>query len=566
MFCSNCGHNLANIQGNFCPNCGSTINRNPENPKASPGYPKNDGESIRHQIPLADKPPGRKAGKKLKAALIAFILVLGLGVGGFFLWEPITLAIFAPEGEFSQEALGSLTENNLYDSITATAQQEAPTPTPTAPGVTTPSSDDIIEFGGIDWRVLDRQEGRVLVISEYILELRAYHIVPNVGITWADSSIRQYLNSEFLNSFTAEERNRIIETRVINNNNPWFDIAGGPDTTDYVFLLSLDEVVRYFGDSGQLGNQNHPDNYFYGFSDIFNQERIAHELNGAARWRWWLRSPGFSFDLDYYSAIPAFIDTDGSVVVFGGYRAYFDLGVRPALWLNLYYEYTGEEDLFEDEDYQLNNENDEYVDILRQGFVLPFSNTRLLTEDDLLHLSNEELRIARNEIFARHGRRFVDTALQAHFDAMDWYTPLLTMGEEPVLSDLELANATFIQVFESEHTTDRRTDLLGDWIGSFDAGTRVWGLEVSVQRVGAEYQATVLYFDDVHARTNLIAHYLADVRFNNATNEFELVFTHVYLIPSGWSADVVLYGTIDGNMFSGRFSTVGTAMLTRVPR
>ena len=143
------------------------------------------------------------------------------------------------------------------------------------------------------------------------------------------------------------------------------------------------------------------------------------------------------------------------------------------------------------------------------------------------------------------------------------YEEVVDENEELVLSDLELDNTTFVQMFESGQI-DKRTDLLGNWVGTFDSGNRVWGLELLVRRFGNDYQATVLYFDDVHARTNLIAHYLADIQFNQSYNRFELTYNHAYLRPRGWSDDVVLYGIIDGNVFSGYFSTVGTAMLTRI--
>ena len=184
---------------------------------------------------------------------------------------------------------------------------------------------EIIEFGGIEWRVLDRQEDGILVISEYILERRAYH-AQQESVTWADSSIRRYLNGEFLNRFTPEERRRIIETKVINDDNPWFDTNGGQDTTDYVFLLSLDEVLRYFGDSGQLGNQNHPDNLSWGVRDRYNDNRITHMPDGTASW-WWLRSPG------KYSVGAAGVTDDGDLGVTGLIVVAFFGGLRPALWL-----------------------------------------------------------------------------------------------------------------------------------------------------------------------------------------------------------------------------------------
>ena len=80
--------------------------------------------------------------------------------------------------------------------------------------------------------------------------------------------------------------------------------------------------------------------------------------------------------------------------------------------------------------------------------ILPFSDTRLLTERDLQGLNANDLRLARNEIYARHGRQFRDDELQAHFNAMPWYSPILPHGVEPVLSDLERSNVLLIQEFE----------------------------------------------------------------------------------------------------------------------
>jgi len=87
--------------------------------------------------------------------------------------------------------------------------------------------------------------------------------------------------------------------------------------------------------------------------------------------------------------------------------------------------------------------------IAGSGFILPYSSIRPLTEADLHGLTADELMFARNEIFARHGRRFRYERLQAHFDAQDWYTPTLPLGVEPVLSALEIANIAIIQRFEN---------------------------------------------------------------------------------------------------------------------
>ena len=52
---------------------------------------------------------------------------------------------------------------------------------------------DIIEFGNYEWRVLDVQGERALVITHRIIESRAYHNTFE-DITWADSDMRYYLN------------------------------------------------------------------------------------------------------------------------------------------------------------------------------------------------------------------------------------------------------------------------------------------------------------------------------------------------------------------------------------
>ena len=53
----------------------------------------------------------------------------------------------------------------------------------------------------------------------------------------------------------------------------------------------------------------------------------------------------------------------------------------------------------------------------------PEASTRLLTETDLAGKSAEELKLMRNEIFARHSYIFTSPALKKHFAEQSWYTP-----------------------------------------------------------------------------------------------------------------------------------------------
>lgn len=93
------------------------------------------------------------------------------------------------------------------------------------------------------------------------------------------------------------------------------------------------------------------------------------------------------------------------------------------------------------------NTNIESVD-----YILPNSNTRKLTEADLQGLSSEECRIARNEIYARHGRKFSDQTLQEYFESKTWYIGQVEPNEfdESVLNESEKANAELISKYEKE--------------------------------------------------------------------------------------------------------------------
>jgi len=79
-------------------------------------------------------------------------------------------------------------------------------------------------------------------------------------------------------------------------------------------------------------------------------------------------------------------------------------------------------------------------------FIFADSDQRALSWDELTGLSGSELRVARNEIYARHGRIFKDQQLAQYFSQFSWYSPTQT---EVHLSDLERKNVTLIQQAES---------------------------------------------------------------------------------------------------------------------
>jgi hypothetical protein len=186
-----------------------------------------------------------------------------------------------------------------------------------------------LRFGDYEWRVLAIRDNKALLITRDAIEKRPYNVGSTTAeeCTWQTCTLRSYLNKEFYETFSTDEQKRILTTETINKDNQWFKTAGGGDTADKLFLLSIEEVVNYFGDSGQLKNRNPTSKYF--INDQYNCDRVARHANDNASCDWWLRSPGL------VGRNAAGVYYGGSLHMSGHHVHNKNGGVRPALWLDL---------------------------------------------------------------------------------------------------------------------------------------------------------------------------------------------------------------------------------------
>lgn len=94
--------------------------------------------------------------------------------------------------------------------------------------------------------------------------------------------------------------------------------------------------------------------------------------------------------------------------------------------------------------------NDSLVDN-NSNMILPESGSRYLTQEDLAGLDKETLRLARNEIYARHGRKFETEDLNEYFSRQPWYLGYLSAEEfdDAVLNEYEKANIDLIKEVET---------------------------------------------------------------------------------------------------------------------
>lgn len=102
-----------------------------------------------------------------------------------------------------------------------------------------------------------------------------------------------------------------------------------------------------------------------------------------------------------------------------------------------------EEDEIEEED---ETEESEYI--------LSQSNSEYLDESDVQGMTAQQLNYAKNEIYARHGRRFDSPELQNYFNSKSWYIGKYDPKDfdanysSSMLSDVEKRNAEFLRDME----------------------------------------------------------------------------------------------------------------------
>lgn len=151
--------------------------------------------------------------------------------------------------------------------------------------------------------------------------------------------------------------------------------------------------------------------------------------------------------------IPGYIVLDGMIAQGYNFHGYDDMGdhVATSFWYAVSPEgriYDGIACEYVDE--MKYDNTDDFND--SSEYILPYSDSEYYTYDEIRQLSSQELRIARNEIFARYGYVFNDEGLKAHFSSCSWYSPTgLTSGEiEGILNNFEKQNLQLIQEIENE--------------------------------------------------------------------------------------------------------------------
>lgn len=175
----------------------------------------------------------------------------------------------------------------------------------------------------LEWLVLDRDGTRALVMSKNLVDF-----MPFGGMNWAESEVRRWLNNDFYSkAFNAEERGRICETELKNEDDKYEGTYGGGDTVDRIFLLTAEEAYNYHSSSGDLradytewGEKKRKDAVMptlkegYSYAPVFGDP-------------YWLRSVGKRF------CIKA-VESSGGISNSTRYDTQI-MGIRPVMWIEI---------------------------------------------------------------------------------------------------------------------------------------------------------------------------------------------------------------------------------------
>ena len=221
----------------------------------------------------------------------------------------------------------------------------------------------------IEWRILTVQDGKAFVLSEYMLTRGSYFNPEWIKFKytyWAESCVAATSSSNYWGSlpkspsryydgltpdsvpqgwyaewgpeadlfyvharywcnevfykenFTEEERSRILLTDNSNPDNPRYDITGGPDSQDYVFFLSFEEMETYMPEKADRKAS---------YTTYSYNQPLDYGTNDPV---YWLRSPGHNrISAMIVWAQYGVLDYAGSDV------GHNNVCYRPAMWITV---------------------------------------------------------------------------------------------------------------------------------------------------------------------------------------------------------------------------------------
>ncbi len=167
------------------------------------------------------------------------------------------------------------------------------------------------------WQVVDTDGDKLLLVSEKVVDAQKFYAVRN-NTSWKASNLRKWVNGTFMKAaFSADQQAKIADTAVTTGKNPQTDTEGGEDTTDKLFVLSIEELLKYFPEQEDRLAEATAYAAAEGASVDTNYKTSGY----------WTRNMGSDAQSAAYVYYYGAISYEGALV-----RADY-LGVRPAMWI-----------------------------------------------------------------------------------------------------------------------------------------------------------------------------------------------------------------------------------------
>jgi predicted nucleic acid-binding Zn-ribbon protein len=164
-------------------------------------------------------------------------------------------------------------------------------------------------------------------------------------------------------------------------------------------------------------------------------------------------------------------------------------------------------------------------------YILPDSNIRFLGWNDVIGLSSGDLRLARNEIYARHGRRFNSEDLQNYFNSKSWYQGTIAPEDfrEDLFNEYEKENISYLtQMEETAALSVAPSKKIIDQYPMYDNGCSKLAFTLkggTLQDCGEYYQIDATYEDRIEVPQSLQQGESIQIVVNELTGE-----SHTYVL------------------------------------
>ena len=153
-----------------------------------------------------------------------------------------------------------------------------------------------ILFGEYKWLILEKKQGKAFLVKSEPIPGYAYND-ENISVTWEKSSLRKFLNSDFIDeTFSESQKSKILETRISIPLNSQSKTKGGKETTDKLFMLNAEQANRY-------------------------EEILSNYTRD-----WWLIDAGISDNTAQFVS-------NGMVMDYGYEVSSQNINIRPAMWI-----------------------------------------------------------------------------------------------------------------------------------------------------------------------------------------------------------------------------------------